>query len=148
MVESTEEVSENVSLQYENGIRKVYVMVLEESKEEFIESFEQFNLYIDSISAVENYGKAHVTNLIGEIEVTARSIPQQRTINGLHTESIQIDGIVEGFEEEVTYFLTFIEGEKNMYYITSITLKDRKDKYLPVFENIANSFKLIGIMAQ
>ena len=65
------------------------------------------------------------------------------TIHGLNAESVEIDGHVEGVDEEIAYFLTFVEGTENIYMIMAWTLKSKKEEHQKTFETIAQSFELI-----
>jgi hypothetical protein len=135
--------NDEASLQYQNIYKETYVVIIDESKEELVSTFQELGEYNDSISVVKNYRDIQLQLLSENINISMKSDPKSAQINGLDAEFVEIDGQVEGVNFEIAYFLTFIEGKEKVYMVMVWTLKEKKEKYKITFEQIAKSFKLL-----
>lgn len=136
--------NEEASLQYQNIREEVYTIVIDEPKDEFVEIFKQMGNYDDNLSLLENYRNIQLQFFDERMKINDQSDVTSLKINGLDSESVEIDGNVNGIDEELSYFLTFVEGPENVYMIMSWTLKDKKEDHRAIFETIAASFGLMG----
>lgn len=137
------DLNDEASLQYENTIKETYVVVIDESKQEFVDVFIELEEYDESISVVQNYRDIQLEFLTEGIEILHQSKPKSIKIKGLNAEIVEIDGAVEGVEVDISYFLTFVEGRENLYMIMAWTLKDMKEKHRADLEKIGKSFYLL-----
>ncbi|MBO6515343.1 MAG: hypothetical protein JJ975_02230 [Bacteroidia bacterium] len=144
MMKATEELNEDASLQYENGFREMYIEVIDESKQEFIDIFRQYDLYHDSLSVVQNYRLAQIGSVTEDLKVSSQAAPVAKMINGLNSETVQVDGFYEGVDEEISYLLTAIEGDENLYLVMMWMLASDKEEKLPIFQKMVDSFKLMS----
>jgi len=135
--------NEEASLQYQSLLKECYLIVIDESKKGFEEVYRELEQYDDALSVLQNYRAARLQILSRTTEITQKSEPKSLKINGLDAESIELDAIVNGLAGEISYFLTFVEGEDNVYMIMGWTLKDRKTEHKKTFKTIAESFQLI-----
>lgn len=140
----TSELNDDASLQYQNVFKETYVIVIDELKEEFVDVFKELDQYSDKYSLVENYRDVQLQLFAESMNIENETTPASMKINGLDAEMVEIDGKVQGIEDEITYFLTFIEGDEKVYMVMAWTMKNRKDTYRPDFENITKSFALIN----
>ena len=131
------------SLQFQNIFKEMYVVVIDEDKQEFIDTFLELEEYDTARSVAENYRIAQMKNFGRSIEITAQSEPIAIRINGLDAQKIQFDGRIENVKAEIAYFITYIEGKEKMYMIMAWTLKDRKQKYNKILDAIGGTFKLL-----
>ena len=142
-MKKADNLNDDASLQYQNIFKETYVIVIDESKEEFIDAFKELDMYDESVSVVKNYREIQMGSLTEAIQVKSQSAPRSVNINGLEAELVEIDGHAEGVTPGIAYFLAFIEGDDNVYMIMAWTLLKRKDKYRDTFEKTIQSFRLL-----
>ncbi|MEX2484232.1 MAG: hypothetical protein WED10_06730 [Brumimicrobium sp.] len=131
------------SFQCQNIYKETYMIVIDEPTDEFISVFKSLDGYDESLSVVENYRIVQSNYINEDMSVERMSEPKKFKINGLDAEQIEIEGTAPGINAKLYYLYTFVEGEDNVYMIMAWTLKDRKDKYAKVLEEISNSIKLV-----
>lgn len=131
------------SLQYQNPIKDVYTIVIDESKENFIEMFKELEEYNNGISVAKNYRDIQFQILAESMEVVSEPNPENLEINGMDSEMGILTGKVDGVLFDVAYHLTFIEGVEKVYMIMSWTRDSKMDKYRATFEQTAKSFELL-----
>lgn len=142
---ATTELNEEASLQYMDAKSEAYVIVIDEPKEDFVNAFVSTGQYNDSVSLVENYTQIQLS-LIKE-RMTESMVNNQKPvkINGLDANQVTFTGRLAEVKFEIAYHFTFIEGPKNMYMIMAWTLKDYEQKYKPMYEKMASSFRLLSV---
>jgi hypothetical protein len=143
-MKKAESLNDEASLQYQNVFKETYVIVIDEPKQEFVDTFEQLGEYDSTKSPIENYQIVQMKNLVEGIDISKQTDPKNFKIHGLNAIHIQIDGSVEDVNDEIAYFLTFIEGKEKCYMMMAWTLKSRKEKYSNTFDTIAKSFRQLG----
>lgn len=136
----TTALNEEASLQYQNALKETYTIIINESKAEFVEILKELEEYDDKASPIQNYRAIQLQLLSSTMNMHQQSEPEPNRIHGLESESVEISAHVEGVDEEITYFLTFIDGGEDVFMIMSWTLKSYADQYRKTFEMIAGSF--------
>ncbi|WP_090295238.1 hypothetical protein [Flagellimonas zhangzhouensis] len=136
----TTALNEEASLQYQNALKETYTIIIDEPKAEFIEILKELEEYNDEASPLQNYRAIQMQLLGTTMNMHQQSEPKPNTIHGLESESVEISAHVEGVDEEITYFLTFIDGGEKVYMIMSWTFTSYADQYRTTFEMIAESF--------
>ena len=136
-LEKTTELNTEASLQYQNVFKELYVIVIDEPKQGFINTMAKqksgitadFNGFSDI--ALENL-KASLTNFdFSGIE--------NIIVNGLEARSFSISGTVEGID--VYYKAAHIATATDFYQVLTWTLVDKKEKYDAEMNKIIASFK-------
>jgi hypothetical protein len=142
---ATKELNDEASLQYMDAKSEAYVIVIDEPKEDFINAFVSTGQYNDSLSIVDNYSQIQLS-LIKE-KMTESMVHNQKPlkINGLDAVQVEFTGKIADVTFEIAYHITFIESSKNMYMIMSWTLKDYEQKFKPLYEKMAASFRLLSV---
>ncbi|PWL38544.1 hypothetical protein DKG77_09790 [Flagellimonas aquimarina] len=140
----TSDLNDDASLQYQNVFKETYVIVIDESKDEFVEIFKDLDEYNDNYSIAENYRDVQLQLFAESMNIEKETTPVSLDINGLDAQMVEIDGKVEGIEDKICYFLSFIEGDKKVYMVMAWTMVSRKNTYRADFENITKSFALIN----
>lgn len=135
--------NEEASLQYQSLLKEAYLLVIDEPKADFEEVYRVLEQYDDELSVLQNYRDARLQILSRTTKINNKSEPQSLRINGLDAETVELDAIVNGMGNEISYFLTFVEGEDNVYMIMAWTLKDKKIEHKKTFKTIAESFELV-----
>jgi hypothetical protein len=137
----TDNLNDVASLQFQNIFKEMYVVVIDEDKQEFIDTFIELEEYDTTKSVAENYRTVQMKSFGESIEITSQSEPKAVRINGLDAQKVQFDGRIESVKAEIAYFITYIEGREKMYMIMAWTLKDRKQKYNKILDAISESFR-------
>jgi hypothetical protein len=137
--------NDDASLQYQNIYKETYIVVIDESKEEFISTFKELGTYDSTQSALKNYRQSQI-NFFKETALSMKpgSEPKAVKINGLDAEMMDFEAKVEGVESDIYYNVAFIEGKEKMYWVMAWTMPTSKDKYKPDFEAAMKTFKEIG----
>lgn len=142
-MKGTTGLNEEASLQYQNLFKEAYTIIIDEPKQDFVDVYKELDQYNEGITLLQNYRKIQLQAFTSTIQVNHQSEVKPMTIHGLDAESVEIDGHVEGIDEEISYFLTFVEGTENIYMIMAWTLKSKKEEHQKTFETIAQSFELL-----
>ena len=135
--------NEEASLQYQSLLKEAYLLVIDEPKAGFEEVYRDLNQYDDDLSIMQNYRDARIKILSRTTEINRKTKPEFLKINGLDAETMELDANIEGVANEISYFLTFIEGDDRVYMIMAWTLKNKKIEHKKTFKTIAESFELV-----
>ncbi|MFN3136943.1 MAG: hypothetical protein ACE37L_04615 [Allomuricauda sp.] len=135
--------NEEASLQFQSLIKEAYLLVIDEPKADFEEVYRDLGQYDDSLSVIQNYRDARLQILSRTTQIIHKSANTSRLIHGLNAESVELDAKVNGMDNEISYFLTFINGGEKVYMVMGWTLKERKKEHKKTFKTIAESFRLI-----
>lgn len=134
--------NDDASLQYANIFKETYTIVIYENKQDFIDSFKEYNEYDEAIPFIDNYSRAQ-TNFITEGLTNKQVIPYNLTeIGGLDARQIMMKGSLDG--DDIGYVMGYVEGKENVYMIMTWTLLEKLNKYEETFEGIIGSFKLMN----
>jgi hypothetical protein len=138
-MKKTKELNDEASLQYMNGRREAYTIVIDEDKETFVGAMKLLGQYNDSISLAENYKNIQVGSF--EDIVFDYKIYDENTkdFNDKPSFYAKVEGVVDNFP--VTYFFRFVEGKENMYTLICWTERRRKKIFQYTFNEILNSFE-------
>ncbi|NDV16973.1 hypothetical protein GO009_13150 [Muricauda sp. TY007] len=142
-MKGTTGLNEEASLQYQSLLQEAYLLVIDEPKSRFEEVYRDLGQYDEQLSTIQNYRDARLKILSRTTEINSKSKPRSFKINGLSAEFIEIDANINGVSDEISYFLTFVEGNDRVYMIMAWTLKDKKVEHKKTFKTIAESFELI-----
>jgi len=143
-MKKTVDLNEEASLQYQNIFKEAYIIVIEEPIEDIKSTFTMLGLYEESLSALTNYRNIQMGMIAENINITKQEEPKNMLINTLRAEMVEMDGLVEGIDEAITYYITFLEGRENVYMMMAWTLKDKKEKLRSDYEKMFSSFRLLS----
>lgn len=142
-MKSTTGLNDEASLQYQNLFQEAYTIVIDEPKDEFVDLFKELDSYDENLSLIENYRDIQLQLFNERMRVNTQSSPRSMNINGLDAEQVEMDAHVDGVDEEISYFLTFVEGPENVYMIMAWTLKSKKEEHAKTYGLMAESFRLM-----
>jgi hypothetical protein len=135
--------NDEASLQYQNLFKETYVIVIDESRQAFIDALVAAEIYDSTKSVIDSYTDTQIQFTTSAMKVLSKSEVKKVMINGLSAETTELDGELEGVRAPITYFLTCVDGPDKLYMIMAWTLKDRKDDHRETFRQIAESFKVL-----
>ncbi|MEZ4857812.1 MAG: hypothetical protein R2781_03290 [Flavobacteriaceae bacterium] len=140
-MKATTGLNTDASMQFQNIYKETYLAVIEESKDDFINTFKDLNEYDESKSPAENYQTIQVDFFTEEMQITRKERPVKMKINGMDAEQVEFVGRVAGIDFDIYYLMTFIEGKETLYMIMEWTLSSNENTYKDTFKYMANSFK-------
>jgi hypothetical protein len=135
--------NEGASLQYQNLFKEAYVIVIDEEKEVYVNSYKELSVYDTTRSVISNYTDTQIQSISENVEVLGKTQVKSHRVNGLKATTIEIDATLEGVESSITYFLTCVEGADKLYMILAWTLQDRKDRHRDTFQQMVKTFREI-----
>lgn len=135
----TKDLNDVASLQAENQLRDVYVIVIEDSINEFSQSLidnEIDSLYSDGL---EGFTRLLVESANSDFENPKISTPIPMEINGL--KAIQVEMEFTNDESVIYWCPTYIQGKNHYYQLIWWTLKENKQKNEAMMKKVVASFK-------
>jgi hypothetical protein len=137
----TQELNDEASLQYLNGAREFYVVVIDESKEEFHQAI--INNLIDQTYSPDLTGYANLLldNFSAAANVKSKTKITESTINNMPALGINISAAFDGVD--VFCSMTYLEGKTNYYQVFAWTLKENEKDYKASINEIAKTLKEI-----
>ena len=135
--------NEEASLQVGNPVKEVYTIVLDENKAEIIEFLSSQSIYDINSSPLENYSFMMQSyyeegienyNLISEHNFTSgKNFGKTFTFTGTFYNEDLYSNL------NVFYYITYIEGRKNLFQIMSWSLEKNHSKYSNDLKNIGKT---------
>ena len=124
------------SLQYQNVFDDLYVIVIDESKQE-INSYMEDNT--DFPPNLNGYTQLLKSGLQTSVTNPIFSETEKKQINGLKSHLISLSGKVDDYE--IYYEFAHVEGKNHYYQVFVWTSLEKKNKLSPKMKKIINSFK-------
>jgi hypothetical protein len=133
--------SSEASFQYGNELQNFYVLVIDESSDDFYTVFDEYELAEFYPRNLMGYSQMVVETMQENADIFNVGDFEELTING--KEAIQTDfyGIYNGLD--IYYHLTTLESDLHFYQIMSWTPKENMDSHKESMKEIAHSFKEI-----
>jgi hypothetical protein len=131
----------DASLKYANIYKEAYTIVIDENKQEFIDTFIEFDEYDQELSPVENYINAYKNMLKETVDNLKYQDYGLVEVNGRPARQAKLTGVIDDLK--AYYMITCVEGDKNLYLIMSWTVGDRFKKLETTFEYINGTFKIL-----
>lgn len=143
LLTESNDLNEDAAVQMANGLQELYVIVIEESKQEFndliIKSGDEFD--DDFTADLRGYANVATSSIESSIELISKEDLKPITTNGLPTYIASFEGKINGLD--VFYKLSCIEGKDRYYQVLTWTLSSKKEKHLDAMNAMINSFKEI-----
>lgn len=140
-MKENKELHENASLSYQNELKEVATIIMEDKKKVIAETLPFMDGFTDSVAFIENYVNVQL-NLVAEgLEFPKNGNPELVDIDGNPAAQVWIEGHVEGMD--VAYFITCIDAGDKVYFILSYTSKKKKEKFKDTFQKIGASFQIV-----
>lgn len=135
--------NDEASLQYQNILKDVYVVIINESKQEFIDTFREYEIYDDSLSVVQNLRDGQLQNLT-QFLIDSELISEKSTsLRGLDIELMEIKATIidENEEYDLAYSLAFVEGKEELYTMYFWCKQSQFEKYQNTFQKSISTFR-------
>lgn len=136
------ELNDEASLQYQNEVKEVYVIVIDEPKQDFIDVFQTLGDYDSTKSACDNYAEAQMESIEENMStVTSKSTMRKTKLGGCEARVCDVAGTQSGIDEAMGFTVAFIEGKENLYMVMTWTFESTKSEYQDDMDKMINSFK-------
>ena len=139
----TTSLNSEASFQSSNVLKTTYCIVIDESIEDFIKSFRLLEQYKEDKSVLDNYAEVQLGFIDEDIDIISQTEVQITSINGSNARMLSLDGSSDDLPYDITYFITFIEGDENIYMMMNWTLTSKKFQLSDTFNKIALSFQAL-----
>lgn len=117
--------NEEAQLQAGNLVREEYLAVINELKEDFSGTLEE---YADIVAG----------NLKDNLADGSLSGPEKVVVNGLDGLQYKLKGSIENVN--ISYLLTALESSRGFHQVNEWTLQSKEEKAFPVFQEVLQSF--------
>jgi len=135
----TNKLNSIASIQFENTSQDFYIMVLDESKDQFTKAVD--NKVYDTTADLDGYYKVVVNHFK---EITSKDFKvyyiEKKKINHSNAIVFSMSGINDGYPAFYRYAI--IESNKRYYQIMSWTSTSQEQKYTERMNKIIDSFKI------
>ncbi|PQJ32280.1 hypothetical protein BST92_10240 [Nonlabens arenilitoris] len=127
----TDDLNEDAEMQMQNMFRETYMIVMAESKSDFDFASEILGMGNDSLSYAENYMDMQLESMTESFSYDVVKEKTTTVINDMPAMIVEANASIDGLN--VSYIITTIESDHDIFYITCWTLTDRRDRYFPAF---------------
>lgn len=130
------------TLEYQNIYKEVYIIVIDEPTQEFIDVFKELGEYDTTKSPLDNYVEIQMESIRGNMSKVA-SESALRKIKTQSGEALVYDvsGFQDGIDEEMGFSVSFMQGKLCLYMIMTWTFQKSKSVYQTDMDNMLASFK-------
>jgi len=125
----TTSLNDDASLQYNNTYAEKYVIVIDESKQDFIDVLKSLGVYDEDKSLADELADIQITSFGENLTISSQSKVIETKINGMDTRLFAFDGLVPSIEQGISYWTGYYVGEENLYTIMAWTLKSSKGNF-------------------
>jgi hypothetical protein len=131
--------NDDASLQYQHAWKELYVIVIDESKEEMQNVLSENNLIGKYSNDIKGYSSLLLNGFEQNINVSKKSKVTETLVNNMPARLITVSGKVEGID--AFYTIAFIEGKNRYYQIMTWTLASKENEYKDKMNQILYSLK-------
>jgi len=132
------DLNKEASLQYQNTLKELYVIVIDEPKTAFTAAINDNGLSDTYSNTLEGYSKLITDGMDSSIAVKKMPDFIDKTIHELKARELSFEGLSSG--NQVYWKLAFIEGNNRYYQIMVWTLADNHNKHEKKMQAIVDSF--------
>jgi len=136
-LDETKDLNKAASLQYKNDFKEFYVLVFDESTQDFHKALSDGGL--DYEPNLNGYSEILATDIAKSSGLSVAPKMQNRTINNLDARILQFDGRVN--DVDVFWKIAYLKGKNRYYQILTWTLSTKKTDNEAAMDAILNSFK-------
>ncbi|MGD1904889.1 MAG: hypothetical protein ACFB0C_02710 [Leptolyngbyaceae cyanobacterium] len=128
--QETDELNDVAILQAANPVDEKYVIVIDDTKEDFADA------------TLEQYAEITSEMFLDILTDPNVSEPVSLTINGNSALQQQVEGSIDNIN--VIYLQTNVETDTHFYQVLTWTLKSRFDEHESIFKAVTESFQEVG----
>ncbi len=137
----TTTLNKDASLQYNNLAQERYFIVIDESKQDFVDAMIEGDIYNEELSVVDNFAEVQISGFSSNLKITSQSEVEKAKINGMDARIFSFDAEVQGISVPISYFTAYVVGQEQIYTLMGWTLVSSKDQYKGQVNKIIHSIK-------
>lgn len=131
--------NEDASLEYQNILQELYIIVIDETREDLHTALEE-NELLDSYSEdIEGYTELVLGSFVYGIEADYPTNIVDTVINSMPCKIVPLEATVDGYD--IFYKIGFFEGENGFYQVLTWTLADKMKKHQKSMDSMIHSFE-------
>ncbi len=138
-LKQVDNLNEEASLQYQNGIKEFYVMVIDESKAELQQALEDNDLQDLYQNNLDSYSELLINSMVASLRDSKHTTVIKDTIGGMPARITSIKGEID--DVKIFYSLAFCEGESRYYQVYTWTLLERASRHKSKMKEILYSLR-------
>jgi hypothetical protein len=138
---TTTELNDIASLQYQDMVNELYVVVIDEPIKDINDAIVEMELQDTYTPDLSGYTKLILEDFIPAVAPTTKTEPVDATINGMKAKTYTMEADVEG--TPAFYKVAYVQGKDTYYQILTWTLTSKKDEYGEKMDKMIQSFKEI-----
>lgn len=135
----TDDLNKEASLQYKNGAKEFYVIVIDESKQEFGDAIKANDLGGEYGNDIKTYSNVVFGGIDESVPGAKKSAEMDTVVNGMPAKFMTVNGKVEN--ENAFYYFAVVEGKKNYYQIVIWTEAAKEAEFKDKMKHIITSLK-------
>ena len=139
-MEPTEILNPDAQFQFLHLYKEEYIIVINESKQEFKKVVSKFNEFKNEKTILNQYSQFQTQFLKQKMNILHQSNFEESKINTLNTQHLELLVKLGKIDENITYFINYIEGEENLYFVMAWTLESKKEVFNEKYKKIIASF--------
>ena len=138
LIESSD-LHDDAPLQYWSKWRALCIIVLDESKNNWSEALEEYDVPEEYTDDLKGYSTALLNDFTGNVSATRLSEPVDTLINDMPAVLVSFVGKVDNLD--LFYSVAFVEGEEQYYQMILWTTADKEEKHKEVMNQMIYSFE-------
>ncbi|MEO5645276.1 MAG: hypothetical protein ABIQ40_11700 [Bacteroidia bacterium] len=142
-MKSTTELNDDASLQYQNTEEELYVIVIDETTDDFVKLFRKEKGWNSGMTNAENYRRVQMESIKKRMKIKGKPVVRKTKAGAVEMEIADFSGKVKGISFPIAYKIGFLETGKHLYMIMSWTLGERKSLHNNTMENMLKSFRSV-----
>jgi hypothetical protein len=141
-MEEDTSLNDEASLEYADPTDELYIIVIDEITQEFVDAFKGDPSYDNSKSVIENYAIVQKESIVSMLtsSTTVTELKYEK-VNGLKSYTFTASGFVEGITPEILYKVRFFQGKEHVYMVMTWTLTSSHKENLKEMDQMLDSFR-------
>lgn len=145
-LDKTDDLNDDASLQYQNLWKELYVIVIDEPKDEFNELMEIEGGFLGYEANFQGYSDLILDGFDEAIDLKAPFVVKDTVINGMNAKFTAQSAYFEGMD--IYYQIGIYEGKENYFQMFTWTSEGKKEKLKNQMNKMMVSIKELGTSAQ
>lgn len=141
LLSPTTDLNDVASLQYSNGEKELYVIVINENKASITQALVDNQLEEMYDASLDGFAQLMLDTYCEGMNVTTITDVENAVINGLEARVVAVEGDVEGVD--IYLQIAYIEGKSDYYQLMTWTLLSRKSMFIEQMKTLTHSFREI-----
>lgn len=135
----TTSLNEDASLQFQNTFQELYLIVIDESAEEFRQALVENGLDTMYTNDLQGYSELLMFGVQLELGGFGESEFKDKVINGLEARVLELETVYDGLD--IYYQFAFYKGKEYYYQLMTWCLAEKRSEHQQLMTDMVNSFR-------